>query len=124
MSGTPSWNGSASLCEKEIVVDKKIFISGWDNLENISYIVALYNTTTESNVYRTIPSTGITIETGMIIKKIYVQRQSSHSGVVNASLIPMMCYADVEDKTYEPYAPSLQEQINALTARISALEGT
>lgn len=37
---------------------------------------------------------------------------------------PMIRYADITDDTYEPYQPSLQEQINALTARISALEGT
>ena len=36
---------------------------------------------------------------------------------------PMIRYADIIDDTYEPYQPSLQEQINALTARISALEG-
>ena len=36
---------------------------------------------------------------------------------------PMIRYADITDDTYEPYQPSLQEQINALTARISALEG-
>lgn len=36
---------------------------------------------------------------------------------------PMIRYAEIADGTYEPYQPSLQEQINALTARISALEG-
>ena len=36
---------------------------------------------------------------------------------------PMIRHADIIDDTYEPYQPSLQEQINALTARISALEG-
>lgn len=36
----------------------------------------------------------------------------------------MLRYADIQDDTYEPYQPSLQEQIDALTTRISALEGT
>ncbi len=36
---------------------------------------------------------------------------------------PMLRYADITDSTYEPYAPSLQEQINTLLARIEALEG-
>jgi len=35
----------------------------------------------------------------------------------------MIRYSDT-DNIYEPYQPSLQEQINALTARIAALEGT
>jgi hypothetical protein len=42
----------------------------------------------------------------------------------NYTVYPMLTYADVTDTTYEPYTPSLQEQINALTARIAALEGT
>ena len=35
---------------------------------------------------------------------------------------PMIRYADIADNTYEPYQPSLQEQIEALEARIAALE--
>ena len=35
---------------------------------------------------------------------------------------PMIRYADIADSTYEPYQPSLQEQIEALEARIAALE--
>ena len=35
---------------------------------------------------------------------------------------PMIRYADIADSTYEPYQPSLQKQIEALEARIAALE--
>lgn len=35
---------------------------------------------------------------------------------------PMIRHADIIDDTYEPYQPSLQEQIEALEARIAALE--
>lgn len=35
---------------------------------------------------------------------------------------PMIRYADITDDTYEPYQPSLQEQVTALTERIVALE--
>ena len=35
----------------------------------------------------------------------------------------MLRYADILDDTYEPYKPSLQEQITALEARIAALGG-
>lgn len=36
---------------------------------------------------------------------------------------PMARYADITDDTYEPYVDDLQTQINALIARIEALEG-
>ena len=37
---------------------------------------------------------------------------------------PMIRYADIIDDTYEPYQPSLQEQISALISRIEALENS
>lgn len=37
---------------------------------------------------------------------------------------PMLRYAEIADDTYEPYTPSLQEQINALTSAVEALGGT
>lgn len=40
----------------------------------------------------------------------------------NYKLYPMIRYADILDDTYEPYQPSVQEQIAALEARIAALE--
>ncbi len=40
----------------------------------------------------------------------------------NITIYPMLRYADITDDTYEPYNPSVQEQINALVERISALE--
>lgn len=36
---------------------------------------------------------------------------------------PMIRYSDVTDDTYEQYTPSLQEQINDILARLTALEG-
>lgn len=36
----------------------------------------------------------------------------------------MLRYADILDDTYEPYQPSLQEQLSALEARIAALENS
>lgn len=40
----------------------------------------------------------------------------------NTTIYVMVCYADITDDTYEPYQPSLQEQVTALTERIVALE--
>ena len=47
-----------------------------------------------------------------------------NSGVTvsNLTFKPMLRYADITDSTYEPYQPSVQEQIAALEARIAALE--
>jgi hypothetical protein len=40
----------------------------------------------------------------------------------NLTFYPMLRYADITDSTYEPYVPSLQEQINALVAEIAELK--
>lgn len=40
----------------------------------------------------------------------------------NATIYPMLRPADITDNTYEPYKPSLQEQINALVAEIAELK--
>ena len=40
----------------------------------------------------------------------------------NYTVYPMICYADVSDNTYEPYTPSLQEQVSQNTSTISQLE--
>lgn len=49
-----------------------------------------------------------------------------NSGVTLNNLIfrPMICYADIIDNTYEPYADDVQTQINALKAAIIALGGS
>ena len=41
----------------------------------------------------------------------------------NVTVYPMIRYTDITDSTYEPYQPSLQEQIIALEERIAALGG-
>ncbi len=41
----------------------------------------------------------------------------------NVVFYPMLRCADITDSNYEPYKPSLQEQITALEERISVLEG-
>lgn len=120
LSGTPSWNGGVPLCEREIIADKDLFISGWETLENISYIVQLYNPSTGNTAYESIPQAGRKVQAGLVIKQIYVQRNASHSGEVNASIIPMVRYVDTSD-TFEEYKPSLQEQITTNTTDISAI---
>ncbi len=43
--------------------------------------------------------------------------------VSNITFYPMIRYADIKDATYEPYKPSLQEQISSIAKRLEALEG-
>ena len=61
--------------------------------------------------------TATKVSTVMTIRSLASQKIT---GVIK----PMLRYADIVDDTYEPYQPSLQEQINELTTRVLALEGT
>ena len=77
-----------------------------------------------SNVYKDVDTgngTTAQFEGG----KTYEAVIDIRSGVTisNLTFSPMLRDADITDDTYELFQPSLQEQINALTARISALEG-
>lgn len=45
------------------------------------------------------------------------------AGEVNLTFAPMIVHVDVKDLSYEPYKPSLQEQVNSLLARVETLEG-
>ena len=58
-------------------------------------------------------------------KALYTVTCQVESGKTASNVIfkPMLRYADIIDDTYEPYQPSVQEQINALEARIAALGG-
>lgn len=58
-------------------------------------------------------------------KAIYTVLCQIASGATASNVIfkPMLRYADITDDTYEPYQPSVQEQIAALEARITALGG-
>lgn len=57
-------------------------------------------------------------------KALYIVTCQVESGKTASNVIfkPMLRYADITDDTYEPYQPSLYEQIIALEARIAALE--
>ena len=69
---------------------------------------------------QTSKSFSLDVDDGVYFIAVYTNVTSNVQGTIK----PMIRYADITDDSYEPYQPSLQEQINALTARISALEGT
>jgi hypothetical protein len=98
-----SWNGTATTGSSEIgffTGETKVISVTKTNKTSITFEVEL-----DSDV------DGI---------NLYCNRECVFSDV-------MIRYADIKDDTYAPYAPTnaeLQEQINTLTARIAALEGT
>ena len=53
--------------------------------------------------------------------RIFVWKGVNING--SKTIYPMLRYANITDSTYEPYKPSLQEQITALEERIAALGG-
>lgn len=73
-----------------------------------SYYISISNTTEKK------------ITAGCMLRGIYIRTEKNVE--VNTSYKIMIRNADITDSTYEPYKPSLQEQINSLLARIAALE--
>ena len=61
------------------------------------------------------------------VEKMFILTESTTIYVVakvyDGKVAFMIREADITDDSYEPYQPSLQEQIKALEERISALEG-
>lgn len=75
---------------------------------------------TENKYHRLSNTTEIRIAAGSVLRGIYIR---SEKGVeFNTTYKIMIRNADITDSTYEPYKPSLQEQINSLISRIEALE--
>lgn len=51
-----------------------------------------------------------------------VYRNSAVTAGTTETIYPMLRYADIVDSTFEPYVESIDERLNALLARIEALE--
>lgn len=67
-------------------------------------------------------STGVITWTNKGTRRVRLMVRSGAT-VNNVTFYPMIRYADITDDTYEPYTPSLQEKINDILARLTALEG-
>lgn len=104
-----------------MVFDRDVFIVGAEKLENVMYYCKVDTKVNGSN-YPTIGTAGLRIPAGTTIFYLYFQKQTTNKEI-EATVAPMIVYADVLDRTYEPYKPSLQEQLNSLIVRIEALEG-
>lgn len=102
--------------------DRDVFIVGAEKLSNVLYNCKV-DTAVNGSQYPTIGTVGLRIPAGTTIAYLYFQ-QTTAGKEIEATIAPMIVYADVLDRTYEPYKPSLQEQINTLLARIEALEAT
>lgn len=104
-----------------MVFGRDVFIVGAEKLSNVSYSCKVDIAVNGSN-YPVVGTAGLRIPAGTSIQYLYFQKQST-GNEIEATIAPMIVYADVTDLSYEPYTPSLQEQINTLLARIEALEG-
>lgn len=105
-----------------MVFDRDVFIVGAEKLSNAIYNCKVDIKVNNSN-YPNIGTNGLRIPAGTSIQYLYFQQQTTGKAI-DATIAPMIVYADVLDRTYEPYKPSLQEQISQLVARIEALEGS
>lgn len=97
--------------------DRDVFITGASSLTNIIYSCKTDVKINGSN-YPTIGTKGLLIPAGVTISYLYLQ-QTATGKEVSATIEPMIVYADVLDRTYEPYQPSLQEQITANANNVS-----
>lgn len=77
------------------------------NIDKNPTSVNVYN---EEKIVEHVPSE--TCNCSIVIKK--------GATLINQKFSPMLRYADITDDTYEPYVPSLQEQIDSLTAQLDA----
>ncbi len=118
---TISLYGSASNTSPWVMTDD-ILISGAVSLSGISFKAKVKYVGLTTFNYPTIDTAGLKLPKGTELYQIYVQQFSART-TVNADIYLMLRYADIEDDTFEPYRQSLQEQIDALAERVSALDG-
>lgn len=118
----PEYPYSTTESSTWIHIKEKSIFSIYGSLNAIS--LAYYKPNASTVTYTTVSNNNaLSLEKGAIIIGIYI-RINTDVDYTGKNLSIMLRYAEITDSTYEPYAPSLQEQINALTARISALEVT
>lgn len=112
------------------VKNKKIIISG--NLSSIesstsgdSLAIRAYIRKNETHIFNTRRGTtgefSYTVDCGENNEVFICMGLFYGDGLVKVENL-MVRYADITDGTYEPYTPSLQEQINALVAEIAELK--
>jgi len=118
---TISLYGSGSNTSPWIMTDDTL-ISGAVSLSGISFKAKVKYAGLTTFSYPTIDTAGLKLPKGTELYQIYVQQFSART-TVNADIYLMLRYADIEDDTFEPYRQSLQEQINALSERVAALDG-
>lgn len=113
-----------NLLSKEndpISFDNDVIVSYNGTLKNLSANIRLG----EDSPYRYINFTEDEklIPAGEIISQVYIQQQTIGTNVSVKDFAVMIRYAEITDNTYEPYQPSLQEQIAALAEKIAELKG-
>lgn len=121
-TGTATANTNFDIAKKELSAGAKYTLSGCPSggTENTYNLYALY-TANWAGIGGRDNGDGFTFtaKEGELVFRIYV---TSGTVINNVTFSPMLRYADISDATFEQYTPSAQEQIDALAARISALE--
>jgi hypothetical protein len=92
-----------------------------DTNTTMTITVLTYDGKTQSSVWVNNPVNGKAFTN--FVTGIYITFRPTTGVTYDNHVYPMLTYADITDSTYEPYTPSLQEQLNSLIARIATLEG-
>lgn len=103
------------------VFNKDVIVTYTGTLTNINLRVRFNTTNFEYNL---IPVGGFRVPAGTEISQVYLQQTTAGKAVSVSDFGVMFRYADIKDDTYEPYKPSVQEQIDALIVRIAAIENS
>lgn len=91
-----------------------------DTNTTMTITVLTYDGKTQSSIWVNNPVNGKAFTN--FVTGIYITFRPITGATYDNYIYPMLTYADITDDTYEPYVPSLQEQIAELTARVEALE--
>lgn len=101
------------------------YILSWESdNRNPGYIYVFFNGTVNYKVADNKNTQSLTFTTNSDTTFITIRFGVSNAGDSITYSNIMIRYADITDDTYEPYKPCLQEQIDAIAERLSALEET
>ena len=119
------WQEIGAIGGNNFRKEKLIFTGNPAGTGSGAGLEAWYMNSTTGNKYVSIANGNILTESdydpsGAISYEFHINKGKTYN---NVTFYPMLRYADITDDTYEPYKPSLQEQITALEERIAALGG-
>ncbi len=103
--------------ENPLVFDKDVIVSYTGVLSNLKFYVRR-GVDSASYKYNSVPADGYKVTAGDKISGLYLQQQTSGLVVSANNFGVMIRNVEITDDTYEPYRPSVQEQIDNITNQI------